>query len=272
MSPYETEIKKFQQEHDAALTKDTGWLTIAGLFFLSQPETTFGSDPLNDIVLPAPAPPRAGRFFLQSGKVSVKAEPGVTFLLGDKPFTDGRIKSDGEGPPDRLTLGDLQFWVHMSGDRPSIRLRDKNSKLRQQFVGTSWFPVKEEYKVEATYEPYPKPKQVQVPNILGDIDTLDVPGKVTFTLNGQPITMEPVDEKTDYWFIFRDLTSGKETYPAARFLYTDPPKDGKIVIDFNKAENPPCAYNPYATCPLPPEQNRLRLRIEAGEKNYAGHS
>src|ERR1041385_8340254 len=84
MSPYETEIKKFQQEHDAALTKDTGWLTIAGLFFLSQPETTFGSDPLNDIVLPAPAPPRAGRFFLQSGKVSVKAEPGVTFLLGDK--------------------------------------------------------------------------------------------------------------------------------------------------------------------------------------------
>jgi len=272
VSAYEAEIKKFQQDHDAALTKDTGWLTIAGLFFLSQPETTFGSDPLNDIVFPAGAPPRAGRFFLKDGKVSVKAEPGVTFLIGDKPFTDGRIKSDGEGPPDRLTLGDLQFWVHMSGNRPSIRLRDKNSKLRQQFVGTSWFPVEEDYRVEAVYEPYPKARQVQVPNILGDIDTLDIPGKVTFTLNGQHITMEPVDESTDYWFIFRDLTSGKETYPAARFLYADPPKDGKILIDFNKAENPPCAYNPYATCPLPPEQNRLRLRIEAGEKNYAGHS
>jgi uncharacterized protein (DUF1684 family) len=272
VSAYEAEIRKFQQEHDVALTKDTGWLTIAGLFFLSQPETTFGADPLNDIVLPAGAPPRAGRFFLKDGKVSVKAEPGVSFRLGDKPFSEGPIKSDGEGPPDRLTLGDLQFWVHMSGERPSIRLRDKNSKLRQQFVGTSWFPVKEEYRVEAVYEPYAKPKKVQVPNILGDIDTLEVPGKVTFTLNGQQITMEPVDESTDYWFIFRDLTSGKETYPAARFLYADPPKNGRIVIDFNKAENPPCAYNPYATCPLPPEQNRLRLRVEAGEKNYVGHS
>src|SRR5262245_39877158 len=144
VSAYEAEIRKFQQEHDATLTKDTGWLTIAGLFFLSQPETTFGSDPLNDIVLPAAAPPRAGRFFLKDGKVSLMAEAGATVLLGDKPFTDGRIKSDGEGPPDRLTMGDLQFWVHMSGYRPSIRLRDKNSKLRKQFVGTSWFPVNEE--------------------------------------------------------------------------------------------------------------------------------
>jgi len=271
---YEAEIRKFQRDREAVLKSDTGWLTIAGLFFLSQPQMTFGSDPVNDIVLPASAPARAGTFQLRDGKVSVKAAPGVSFQLGDKTITSGEIKSDAAGPPDRLGLGDLQLWVHMSGDRPSIRLRDKNSKLRTQFVGTSWFPVDTAYRVEAAYQPYDKPKTIQVPNILGDIDAMPVPGIVSFTLNGQPIKMEPVADAGDkeFWFIFRDLTSGKDTYPAARFLYMPAPVNGKMIVDFNRAENPPCAYNPYATCPLPPQQNRLPVRVEAGEKNYAGHS
>jgi uncharacterized protein len=271
---YEGEIRKFQLDREATLKSDTGWLTIAGLFFLSQPHTTFGSDPVNDIVLPASAPARAGAFELHDGKISVTASPGVSFQLADKTITSAEIKSDAAGPPDRLGLGDLQLWVHMSGDRPSIRLRDKNSKLRKGFVGTSWFPVNTSYRVEAAYQPYDKPKALQVPNILGDIDTMPVPGIVSFTLNGQQIRMEPVAEPGDkeFWFIFRDLTSGKETYPATRFLYVPAPVNGKMIVDFNRAENPPCAYNPYATCPLPPEQNRLPVRIEAGEKNYAGHS
>lgn len=270
---YQAEIQQFQREHEAALKTDTGWLTIAGLFFLSQPQTAFGSDPLNDIVLPPSAPARAGVFELRNGKVAVKAAPGVTFQLDGKPFTSGVVKSDGEGPPDRLTLGDLQLWVHMSGDRPSIRLRDKNSKLRQEFTSTSWFPISEAYRVEAAYEPYAKPKIVEVPNILGDIDRMPIPGIVSFSLNGQPLKMEPVAEPGDkeFWFIFRDLTSGKESYAATRFLYMPAPVNGKMTIDFNKAENPPCAYNPYTTCPLPPEQNRLRVRVEAGEKAYSGH-
>ena len=271
---YEAGIQQFQHDYEAALKTDTGWLTIAGLFFLTQPQMTFGSDPLNDMVLPASAPARAGTFELRNGKVTVKAEPGVTFQLVDKSITNAVLKSDGEGPPDRIGLGDLQLWVHMSGGRPSIRLRDKNSRLRKEFAGTSWFPIDKAYRVEATYEPYAKPKTIQVPNILGDIDNMTVPGIVSFTLNGQPLKMEAVTEGDDkeFWFIFRDLTSGKETYPAARFLYMPAPVNGKMIIDFNKAENPPCAYNPYATCPLPPEQNRLRVRIEAGEKAYAGHS
>lgn len=270
----EAEIRTWQRDREEKLKSDTGWLTIAGLFFLSQPQATFGSDPVNDIVLPASAPARAGTFELRNGKVSVKAAPGVTFRLGDKSITAAELKSDGEGPPDRLGLGDLQLWVHMSGDRPSIRLRDKNSKLRQAFLGTSWYPMDSAYRVEATYQPYDKPKTIQVPNILGDVDTMNVPGIVSFTLNGQPIEMEPVTDPGDpeFWFIFRDLTSGKETYPAARFLYMPAPVNGRMLVDFNRAENPPCAYNPYATCPLPPEQNRLRVRIEAGEKTYAGHS
>jgi len=271
--PYLAEIQAFQRDREAALTSDTGWLTIAGLFFLSQPHVTFGSDPLNDMVLPAAAPPRTGAFDLRGGKVTVTAAPGVSFQLNGKTITSALLKSDAEGPPDRFSIGDLQLWVHMSGGRPSIRLRDKNSQLRKEFTGARWFPVNRNFRVEGSYEAYAKPKIVQVPNILGDIDSMPVPGAVSFALNGQQLKMEAVSEGNDneLWFIFRDLTSGKETYPAARFLYTTGPQNGKVLLDFNKAENPPCAYNPYTTCPLPPEQNRLRVRIEAGEKAYAGH-
>jgi uncharacterized protein (DUF1684 family) len=270
--PYHTEILKFQQDREAALKAENGWLTIAGLWFLTQPETTFGSDPLNDIVLPASAPGRAGTFLMRDGKVSVKAADGVTFQLDGKPVTATDLTPDGEGPPDRIALGDLQLWVHNSGERLSIRMRDKNSPLRKEFAGTRWFPINPAYRVEATYTPYAKPKIIEVPNILGDIDKMPVPGIVSFTINGQEHKLEPVAEGGDkqFWFVFRDLTSQKETYPAARFLYTPPPVNGKMILDFNQAQNPPCAYNPYTTCPLPTEQNRLRTRIEAGEMRYQG--
>ncbi len=269
--PYQAEIRKFQQEREARLTTDTGWLTIAGLFFLGQPVTTFGANPLNDIVLPAGAPDKAGTFELRGRSVSVKAAPGVTFMLDGKPVTEKQLTSDGEGAPDRLTLGDLQLWVHQSGERLSIRLRDKNSKLRKEFTGTKWFPINASYRVEGVYTPYAKPKVVEVPNILGDIDKMPVPGIVSFTLNGQQVKLEPIAEAGDkeFWFVFRDLTSGHETYPAARFLYTPVAVDGKVTLDFNKAENPPCAFNPYSTCPLPFEQNRMAMRVEAGEMAYA---
>ena len=272
--PYHAEIVKFQQDREAALKSDVGWLTIAGLWFLTQAETTFGSDALNDIVLPAGAPSRAGTFIMQDRTVSVRAAEGVTFQLDGKSVTSATLKPDALGPPDRIGLGSLQLWVHNSGDRLSIRMRDLNSPLRKSFTGTKWFPINAGYRVEAAYSPYAKPRVAGIPNILGDIDQMVIPGVASFTLNGQPHTLEPIAEgnpPTKFWFVFRDLTSQAETYPAARFLYTPPPADGKMVLDFNKAENPPCAYNPYTTCPLPPEQNRLRARIEAGEMRYLVH-
>jgi len=268
--PYQAEITKFQQDREALLKTDTGWLTIAGLWFLTQPETTFGSDALNDIVLPAGAPARAGIFVMRDRKVSVKAADGVSFQLDGKPMKTADLRPDGQGSPDRFALGDLQLWVHNSGERLSIRMRDKNSPLRTTFAGTRWFPISPAYRVEATYTPYATPKIIEVPNILGDIDTMPIPGIVTFTLNGQEQKLEPVAEAGDpqFWFVFRDLTSLKETYPAARSLYAPPPENGRMILDFNKAQNPPCAYNPYTTCPLPTEQNRVRTRIEAGEMRY----
>jgi hypothetical protein len=271
---YHAEIERFRQAREAKLTSDTGWLTIAGLHFLTQPATTVGSDAANDIVLPAGTPARVGTFVMEkNGRVSVKLESGVSVsLLDGKSFAGGTIKSDGEGPPDRMVLGDVQIWVHQSGERPAIRIRDKNNPLRKTFTGMKWYPVNETYRVEGTFEPYDKPKTVQVPNLLGDIDTMTSPGTVSFSIGGKTFRMAAVSENdNELWFIFRDLTSGHETYPAARFLYTAKPVDGKVSLDFNKAENPPCAFNSYATCPLPPEENRLQVRVEAGERIYQQH-
>ena len=271
--PYLAEVTKFRQDREATLKGNAGWLTVAGLWFLTHPQTTFGSDPLNDIVFPASAPWRAGTFELRNGKVTVKAAEGVTFQLDGKALTTAELKSDVPGPADRLSLGsDLQFWVHNSGERLSIRLRDQNSSLRTKFVGLSWFPIDPAYRVEATYTPFDKPKIVDVASQVGDTDKTPIPGLVTFRLNGQEYALEPFAEPGDpqFWFVFRDLTSQKETYPATRFLYAPAPVKGKMVLDFNKTVNPPCAYNPYTTCPLPTEQNRLRTRIEAGEMRYTG--
>src|SRR6266853_3772912 len=271
VDPYRTEINQFRQAREAKLRSDTGWLTIAGLHFLTQPETTFGSDAANDIVLPGGAPARVGSFLMaKNGRVSVRLEPAVSVsILDGKPFSGGPIKSDGEGSPDRLVLGDVQVWVHQGGERPALRVRDQNNPLRKEFTGRKWYPVNAEYRVEAVFEPYDKPKTVQVPNLLGDIDTMTSPGTVSFSLGGKTMRMAAVTENdNELWFIFRDLTSGSETYPAARFLYSPKPAEGKVLLDFNKAENPPCAFNSYATCPLPPEENRLKVRVEAGEKIY----
>lgn len=274
VDPYRSEVENFRKTREAKLTSDTGWLTIAGLHFLTQTETTVGSDAANDVVLPSGTPSRVGSFVMtKNGQVSVKLAPGVSVsLLDGKPFTGGPLKSDGEGSPDRLVLGDVQIWVHQSGERPAIRVRDKNNPLRKTFTGMKWYPVDEAYRVEGTFEPYDKPKTVQVPNLLGDIDTMTSPGTVSFSLGGKTMHMAAISEnENELWFIFRDLTSGHETYPAARFLYTPTPVDGKVSVDFNKAENPPCAFNAYATCPLPPEENRLQVRVEAGEKIYQQH-
>jgi len=265
---YRAEIEQYRRGLEARLRSDTGWLTIAGLAFLTKSETTFGSDPSNDIVLPGDTPAHAGTFVMAgSRRVSVRLEPGVQVrLLDGEPFGGGPITSDGEGPPDRLVLGDVQVWVHTSGERQAIRIRDKHNPLRTTFTGRAWYPVDPAYRIEAAFVPYDKPKELKVPNLLGDIDTMSAPGQVTFTMNGQALTMVPVTDDDELWFIFRDLTSGQTTYPAARFLYAPMPKDGKVILDFNRAENPPCAFNPHATCPLPPRENRLNVRLEAGEQ------
>jgi uncharacterized protein len=267
-SAYRPSVEKWRQEYEASLRADYGWLSVSGLFWLHDGENRFGSDPLNDIVLPtSSAPPDAGTFDFHKGRTVVHLKPGVVATMNGKRIETAELRPD---TPDQIALGDLRLLVHASGDRYAIRLKDKHSALRRNFAGLRWYPVDESYRVTARFVPYDKPETVEVQNIMGDTGQMTVPGYVIFTLHGQEIRLEPEADGNDFSFVFRDLTSGKETYGAARFLDTTLSPNGQVILDFNEAYNPPCAYNPYTTCPLPLPQNRMRVRIEAGEMSYVG--
>jgi uncharacterized protein (DUF1684 family) len=265
---YRASVEKWRLDYEASLKSDDGWLTVSGLFWLHDGENRFGSDALNDIVLPAgSAPAQAGSFVFHDDKTVVHVNPGVKITLNGKPVESAELQPDLVSQ--RLHLGDLTLLVHASGDRYGIRLKDKNSRLRKEFTGLRWFPVDEQYRMTARFVPYVPPKQLRIQNILGDFDKTSIVGYAAFTLHGQEYRLEAApDAPGTVEFVFRDLTSGKETYPAARFLDAQNPKDGMVFLDFNKAYNPPCAYNPYTTCPIPTPQNRLRVAIPAGEKMY----
>lgn len=262
---YRASVEKWRQAYEADLTSDHGWLSVSGLFWLQDGENSFGSNPLDDIVLPAAAPANAGSFEFHNGKTIVHVKPGAAAMMHGAKVTTAEMKPDSD---DQLVMGDLTLYVHASGERYAIRLRDKNSKLRKDFTGLHWFPVDPAYRVVGRYVAYEKPKTVMIENVMGDVGPEVIPGYVEFTLKGQKLRLESELDGSDFEFVFRDLTSGHETYGAARFLDTTLGKDGSVVMDFNEAYNPPCAYNPYTTCPLPPPENRLAVRIEAGEKSY----
>jgi hypothetical protein len=212
-------------------------------------------------------------FVLRGDQVTARLEKGATALLGTNPV-DGPVamSPDTSGDPTVLRLGSVTIHVIRRGNRLGVRLKDSDSPARRAFAGLDWFPVNPSYRVTARYVAYPAPKTLEVPNVLGDTVPMPSPGYVTFRLGDRELRLDPVVESDDeLFFIFRDETSAKETYGAGRFLYTEGPKDGKVVLDFNKAYSPPCAFTRFATCPLPPRQNRLPFRIEAGEKRPHGH-
>jgi len=274
-SAYEAEIESWRQQRENRLKADGGWLTVAGLFWLKQGENRFGSDRASDILLPADsAPPAAGSFQFKGGVTTVKAAPGVTITHEGKPVTVKELTSDAEGSPDLIALGALTMQVIKRGERYAIRLKDMNSAMRREFKGLRWYPVSDSFRRTARFVPHQAPQEIAVPNVLGTVEKMPSPGVAVFTLNGQEMRLEPVLETpdaTELFFIFRDQTAGQTTYPAGRFLYAGLPKDGELVLDFNKAYNPPCAFTPYATCPLPPPQNVLPARVEAGELSYGDH-
>jgi uncharacterized protein (DUF1684 family) len=255
-SAYEQEIERWREEREARLKSDTGWLTVSGLFWLKEGRNTAGAAESNAIQLPS-GPPRLGYFDLRAGRVTWHPRNGKAVIM----------------MPDmnRIEHGPFSMQVIERGQRFGVRLRDKNSKFRREFSGLEWFPVRREWRIEAKWLPHHPPKKIIVPNVLGDSTEETSPGVAVWSMNGKEYRLEPIDEDKQLFFIFRDASSRRETYGAGRFLYADPPQGGKVVLDFNKAYNPPCAYTPYATCPLPPKQNRLNIRIEAGEMRYGDH-
>jgi uncharacterized protein (DUF1684 family) len=267
----EAALKAFRAEREKVLLADNGWFTVAGLHFLNPGENKFGSDPLNDIVLEfADVPKYAGVITMDGRNVTIKAADGQTLTYNGQPVKEGPLRlSENKRPADLITFKSTTFFLHFSGPRLAIRVRDQNAPLRRNFSALKWYPVNPAMKVTGQFTPLAAPKVVQAPTILGDLEPFTVPGTVAVTIGGKTANMEAWRSGERLWFVFRDLTSADTTYPSARFLYTDAPgPDGKVTLDFNRAQNPPCAYNPWTTCPLPPSANRLQVRIEAGEKRY----
>jgi len=243
------------------------WLPLAGLFWLKPGGNKFGSDAKNDIVFPK-GPAHAGSFTLQSKDVSVRFEPGVQVTVSSKPFTASKLESDVSGHATVLEMGSLRFYVIVRGERIGIRLKDTESDAARGFRGLDFFPVSMNYRVTAKFEPSQGKKTVDVPNVLGDVAPTPVVGTVVFTINGQELRLSDLggDPANGLFFVFSDPTSKTETYPGGRFLETESVVNGTVVLDFNRAHNPPCAVTPYATCPLAPKENRLAVAIPAGER------
>ena len=266
-SDYLAAQESWRAAREARLLEPEGWLTMAALHFLREGANSFGSSSVNDLVL-SEGPGQAGVFELRDRQVFVTAPAGQTVIVNGDTVISTQLYPP-EGDRNTLNVGNLSLWVHSSGERLAIRVSNPSSEIRQSFTGLRWFPIDERYRVRGRFIPHAQPLSVMLPNILGDVDHFTSHGSVAITLHGQNITLLPVASEGRLWFIFRDLTSGAETYPAARFLYADPPdENGWTTVDFNQAYNPPCAFNPYTTCPLPPAPNRLRVRIEAGELGY----
>ena len=270
-SPYSSEIEQWRAKREERLKADDGWLTVSALYWLKDGANTFGNARGNDLVLPASAPPRAGTIDFAGGKAAVRVDPGVRILCGDKPVTTMMdLRADtATGGPDVLVLGPLSLQVIERGGRYGIRVKDNESPRRREFAGLRWYPVSEAHRVVARFVPHAAPKTIPIANVLGQEEQLKSPGSVVFKIGDQELRLDPILEEPDakqLFFIFKDATAGRDTYPAGRYLYTELPKDGTVTLDFNKAFSPPCAFTAYATCPLPPPQNRLAVRIEAGEK------
>lgn len=271
---YVASVRKWQAERLKRLDSDTGWLTIAGFYWLKAGDNAFGSDSSNAVVLPV-GPARAGTIHVVEGEGGVRIDigpaDGTALTLNSQPVT-GRTPFYEEGGEEIVAgLGRVAFWIIPRAGTFAVRIRDPESPLRKSFPGIDTYPIDPAYRVQGRLEA--RPRQVLVPNIMGYEDSLLTPGPVRFTLGGETVELFPVIEDaadTVLFFIFEDATSGIETYGGGRFLYSGLRPDGTAVLDFNKAYNPPCALNPFATCPLPPAENRLSVAVRAGEKRIAG--
>jgi uncharacterized protein (DUF1684 family) len=262
------------------LQQPNGWLTLIGLEWLKPGDNTFGSAPGNSQVVKAPTAAYLGVVQLSEKNLQLLPPhggyPQGVMVDGKPPANPQPLGADDSEHPSKITTGTVTITIIHRGERYALRIKDSKSPARTQFHGLRWYPPNQAYRVQATWIPYNPPHQVAIPTILGTEVKSEVPGAAEFTLDGKTFRLEPILESPDdkeLFFILRDTTSTTETYGAGRFLYTSLPdhgltQAGEVVLDFNRAQNPPCAYTPYATCPLPPPQNRLTIAIPAGQQRY----
>jgi uncharacterized protein (DUF1684 family) len=260
-------LAAWRAKADKSLRRDNGWLTLVGRHVLRYGATTIGSAPGNDIVLDAAiAPPALGVVHVGERHVRLDLAPGVTMTRDGAPFASTALATDPGGAA-WVSTGRLALQVIRREDGQAVlRVADNGSPLRASFAGRVWFDPNASLALPATFTPYPKGTRITIANVLNEISQEDAAGSLAFTVNGVRHTLDAVDDGGNLFIIFRDATAADATYPPGRFLYIEKPKDGRWTIDFNRAYNPPCAFSAYTSCPLPPKQNVLAPRIEAGEK------
>lgn len=265
---YHAEIEQWRSERVARLKGPQGYLNLAGLFWITAPVTSLGSDDANDIVLPQSAAARVGILRLTSTGIVLETEPGVDVRYEDIPVRSILVADDTTANPVTITHGPLAWTIIKRQDRYALRLRDFEHPALTGFPPLEYFPIDEDYRVRARLERFAKPKILNVDTVIEGLGWQpESPGVLVFELDGRRFELEAYAAGDQLFLIFGDQTSGRETYPAGRFLYAAVPgTDGSTVLDFNRAYNPPCAFNDFATCPVAAPQNRLATRIEAGEK------
>lgn len=268
---YAASIDRWHAERAASLRKPDGWFSYVGSGIVGEGTSTVGSARDNRIVL-ATGPSRLGTLRLDAGVVHFRADADAGATI-DGTSIDGEVvlaTNAGNSRPTEVRFGKAWFYVVATGDLIGWRLRDPESPALKAFTGIDHFPVDPSWRIEAEWQPYDPPHAIDLVTIINTLQPSEVPGKAVFSRDGKTYSLEPVTEDDGrLFFIIADKTSGKETYGAARFLYAEPAQDGKVVLDFNKAYNPPCALSPHVVCPTAPPQNRLGLRVTAGEKKVA---
>ena len=268
---YADALLEWQDAQDAELRAADGWLTVIGLFWLEPGANTLGSAAGSVVQLPERLPAHVGTLTLVDDTVTLRVLPGHDVQTGGESVHEAVLSSNDVNPT-LVNVDSVTFFVIRRGTRLAIRMKDSASDARRTFAGRNWFPVTTDWRVAGQFTPHASARTIEVETIIGTTVHLQSPGIVTFSLQGVTYCMSAfVGEEADLWFVFRDQTSGAQTYGGGRFLEASL-QDGCVELDFNKAVHPPCAFTPFATCPLPPKENVLGVSVEAGERwpNGAG--
>lgn len=272
---YQQEIDAWHQKRENNLKSETGWLTVSGLFWLDEGENTFGSAKDNKIVFPeGKAAEKMGSFTLLNDEVRLTILPSIEVKRNDTIFSTGIIFNSAIAEQSViLSYKDLRWFIIKRGNKYGVRLRDLASDARRNFTHIERYPVNENWKITTTYIAPSSKKTIPIHDVIGNTTETEFGGTLQFEIGGKSYTLDATLEgEDDLFIVFADYTNGIKTYGAGRFIYAKKPMEGNVVIlDFNKAYNPPCAFTDYATCPLPPDQNKLPFEVMAGELKYGKH-
>lgn len=271
----ETDFQTWVEKRESGLRKPDSWLSLVGLVWLEPGTHSVGSDAAAHYQL-STGPASLGTLTLDQDKaVWFSAAAAQDLTLDGQPLASAqrvRLTSDAEGAtPSKLGFGSAHFILIERSGKLALRVKDAEAPTLTGFTGNPRFPFAPSWVVTARWEAFAEPQMIEIASVIGTVDALPSTGKAHFTIDGRAFTLQPTLEGDQLFFVFGDRTNGKDTYGMARYLYSKVSEDGKsVVIDFNRAYNPPCVYTPYATCPLPTAENRLDLYVHAGEKKYVG--